>query len=335
MTPATAGTTEFDRFGPWIDEVTHPDDLPRLYRGHPIDFAAERLVLKVPRNISRRNATADMDLYDHLVILGRERLTVLSRRAGDYDTVTMNLTDVVAMRNTVNLLNGRLAVASSTGESITVPYNGSAAPMVDTLVSALREVPCSRPASSIGAALREAGKRFARPTLGLGTTWEARPTLGLGTTQGLGLAPDNTPIDTFLVSAFLEAKASNPDLAAWAAHGRRPLSPATAGLRGVRVRLQHALKPMTLHGALITADDTTLELHGRHDWLVRGRDAIYSTTRLVIPFAAPDRLELAPHPLYPDAVVATVGAGVWREEIPVPRGSAAETLLRKAATVQD
>jgi hypothetical protein len=327
MRSATTGATEYDRFGPWIDEVKEPDDVPPLYRHHGIDFATERLVLKVPRNITRRNATPDMDLYDHLLILGQERLTVLSRRTGGpthpgaadsgkgYDVVTLELMDVVAIRNTVNLLDGKLTVATSAGASITVPYNGSASGMVDRLVSALREIPCAKPASAVGAALLAAGGRFARTTVG------TRPTTGPGT----------APIETFLVSDFLEAQDANPHLAVWAAHGRRPLSPVAAGVQGMVQRAKHAFSPMTLHGSLIAADGAALELFGRHSWLVRGRDAIYSTAHLVIPFGGPDHLSLSPHPLYPDATVATIGASAWTEQFTVPRDSEAERLLSDAA----
>ena len=75
----TTETTEYARFGPWVDEVTTPDDVPRLYRDHPIDLTSTRLVLKVPRNIARRDAHPGMDLYDHLLVLDDARLTVLSR----------------------------------------------------------------------------------------------------------------------------------------------------------------------------------------------------------------------------------------------------------------
>ncbi|WP_448629439.1 hypothetical protein [Cellulomonas soli] len=80
MATTTASTTEYDRFGPWIDQVRTPQDVPRLYRDHAIDLDSARLVLKVPRNITRRDATPDMDLYDHLLVLDATRLTVLSRR---------------------------------------------------------------------------------------------------------------------------------------------------------------------------------------------------------------------------------------------------------------
>ncbi|WP_291379035.1 hypothetical protein [Demequina sp.] len=326
MRNAFKGVSEYDRFGPWIDEVTEPEDVPPLYRSFPLDFSAERLVLKVPRNITRRNANPDMDLYDHLILLGQERLTVLSRRKGrpsrqesgakssdsgeGYDVVTIQCADIVAIRNMLNLLDGRLTVSTAEGTPIVVSYNGSAADVVAMFVSALRETACVKPASRVGQALLAAGGPLARPAV----------------IRGPGR------VDTFLASAFLEAHSANPRLSAWAAHGRRRVAPDPAGAQGSMERLKHALSPMTLHGALFAADEDALEVFGRHSWLVRGRGAIYSTAQLVIPFGAPERLDMARHPLYPDVTVATVGAGEWSAEMPVPRDSVAEQLLSEAAS---
>ena len=324
MKNAFAGVSEYDRFGPWIDEVKEEADLPRLYRSHPIDFGAERLVLKVPRNITRRNATPDMDLYDHVIIMGQDVLTVLSRRpAGPsregssaarpdsgrgFGVVTIKYGDVVAIRNALNLLDGRLTVSTVEGTPVKIPYNGSAGDVVASLVAMLRESACIKPASPVGKALLAAGGPLARPEV-----------------SGLGLD------DRFLETAFLEAHNANPRLAAWAAHGRRRLVPGAAGMQEVIERVKHAISPMTLHGALFAADENAMEAFGRHAWLVRGRGACYSTSHLVIPFDAPDLLRLSPHPLYPDVNVATIGAGKWRQEIPVPRDSVTEHLLRDAA----
>ena len=79
MSVTAAEVAEYDRFGPWIDEIVVPEDVPRLFRSYPIDLSATRMVLKVPRGIARRDATAGMNLYDHLVILERDALTLLSR----------------------------------------------------------------------------------------------------------------------------------------------------------------------------------------------------------------------------------------------------------------
>ena len=326
MKKAFKGVSEYDRFGPWIDEVHRLEDVPRLYSSFPIDFSVERLVLKVPRNITRRNATPDMDLYDHLIMLGQERLTVLSRRAGKtsrkaggaassdsgkgYDVVATPFADVVAIRDTLNLLDGRLTVSTSEGTPVSVSYNGSSADVVGTLVSALTEAACVKPASPVGQALLTAGGPLARPAV----------------VQG------RAPVDTFLASAFLDAHSAHPRLSAWAAHGSRRLAPDAAGMQGTIQRAKHALSPMTLHGALFAADEAAMEIFGRHSWLMRGRAAIYSTSHLVIPFGAPDRLDLAPHALYPDVTVATIGAGKWTAELPVPRDSVAEQLLSEAAS---
>ncbi len=333
MKNAFKGVSEYDRFGPWVDDVNEEEDVPRLYRSYPIDFGAERLVLKVPRNIARRNATANMDLYNHLILLGQERLTVLSRRvskasrAADseavgpvhdavtpeggpgYDVVTIQCADVVAIRNSLNLLDGRLTVSTAEGTPIKVAYNGTASDVIDAFVGALREAACVKPASPVGMALLSAGGPRARPAL----------------------LPKDGPVDTFLATSFLESHGANPRLSAWAAHGRRRVAPEAAGMEGAVQRTKHALSPMTLHGALFAADDVAMEVFGRQSWLMRGRAATYSKSRLVIPFGAPDHLALTPHPLYPAVTVATIGAGKWRAEMPLPRDSVAEQLLSEAA----
>lgn len=326
MKNAYALGSEYDRFGPWIDKVTQREELPRLYRDYPIDFGVERLVLKVPRNITRRNATPDMDLYDHVIMLGQEELTVLSRRLGSpsiegspatdmdhgkgYRVVTVRLADVVAIRDALNLLDGRLSVSTAEGTPVKVTYHGAAVDVVANLVALLREASGTGPASPVGSALLAAGAPLARPAM----------------------AQARGAVDPFLATAFLEAHIANPRLSVWAAHGSRRLTLNTEGLPGAVQRLRHALSPMTLHGALFAADDAALDIFGRHAWLLRGRVPNYSKSHVVIPLSAPDRLELAPHPLYHDVVVATIGAGKWKQALPVPRGSAAEHLLRDAAS---
>ncbi len=319
------GLTEYDRFGPWIDEVKHPDEVPRLYRSHPVDLEKERLVLKVPRNITRRNASPDMDLYDHLIIVGEDRMTVLSRRPGGtsrqpdtsarsdsgkgYDIVAAPYVDIVAIRDTLNLLDGRLSLASSQGTLVRVAYNGASNDVVSRLVAELRALVSTKPPSPVGSALLAAGGPLARPAIARG----------------------HGPVDTFLASAFLEAHGANPRLSAWAAHGRRRLTPQATGARGSLERVKHAISPMTLHGALFAADEVALEIFGRHSWLVRGRGAIYSTSQLVIPFSSPDRLEVRPDSLYPGVTVATIGSGDWSADLPVPDESVAAQLLSEVA----
>lgn len=319
---STTTTNEYDRFGPWIDDVTTPDEVPRVFRSYPVDPTTARLVLKVPRNIARRDATPDMDLYDHLVILEGEMLTLLSRRKGTkaasrpaddgqaYDVVAVALADVVAIRNDLNLLEGRLTVSTLGGDSIAMPYNGSARGKATWLVNELRAAGAGKEASDVGRSLMAAGK--------------ASP--------GVTTMPQPGDADTHLVSRFLELNGANPDLAVWASDVRRRVTPVLPGARGFLTRAVHVASPMTLHGTALIGDGTAFEILGRHASLVRGRAAIYSSSRLVIPFSGLDRLDLAPHPVYPAVAVATFAGGAWQTAVCVPTDSGATRLLREAAT---
>ena len=323
---STAGTSEYDRFGPWIDEVLSPGDLPRLYRDHPVDFGAAQLVLKVPRNIDRRDATAEMDLYDHVLVAGRDDLTVLSRRAAPardrreaavpgglpgglprgYDIAIVPFGHIVAIRDVADLLNGRLTMWLVDGSTLQVPYNGAARDAVGRLVAVLRDATTTMPASPVGESLRKAALTMPTPTLAPGKD------------------------DLALLSELRDLQRQNPAVVAWTCHGRIPVHPRRGGLTGVLRRASHAISPMTLHGSILAADEAALEVLGRHDWLVRGRAPIHSVSRFILPWSAPDGLRLAPHPRYPDATVATIFAGGFSVELVLPNDCAARSVLSAA-----
>lgn len=314
---------EYDRFGPWIDEVSGPADVPRLFRDHPVDLDAARLVLKVPRNIARRDATPEMDLYDHLLVLGADDLTVLSRRGaqapgrgralvpGGYDVVTVPFTQVVAVRDVVDLLAGRLTIHTYDGMALLVRYNGSARANVSRLIGELRSaVPVVAP-SAVGRALLEAARAL--------------------TVATADLAPGKD--DLALVSDLRQIQRAHPGVVTWTSHGRTPIGPRHGGVAGAVQRALHALSPMTLHGGLLAADDVALEVIGRRDWLLCGRTPVHSTSRLVLPFSIPERLRVSPHPAYPDATVVTISAGASTLEMVVPNGSPAGRLMSAAAAL--
>lgn len=321
MPTPTPGASEFDRFGPWIDEIATPDDVPPLYRDHPLDLAAATLVLKVPRNIARRDATPDMDLYDHLLALDAEGLTVLSRRtaagkqrgapvARGYDVRRVPHGEVAAIRDVVSLLDGRLSIHTLDGAALTLRYNGSARATVTRLVTALRGAAGAQPAGAAGAAMLAA----------------------LAERPGIGVrALDAGQVDVALVNDVREIVRHTPDLVARTCHGRVPLAPRRGGMAGVVRRALHSLSPATLHGAVVLADDTAVDVVGRHDWIVRGRAPVHSLSRLVLPVGALRRVEVAAHETYPGVAVVRLGAGFSTLEIAVPEGSAAHGLLSDAA----
>lgn len=316
----TPDASEYERFGPWVDQVQTLDDVPRLFRDHPLDLDAARLVLKVPRNIPRRDATAGMDLYDHLLVLGGDRFTVLSRHLGDdarpgtapgrYDVLEVPVDDVVAIRDVVNLLDGRLTVHTRAGRTLSIRYNGSARETVNRLVDQLRSAAGSRPPSPAGRALLAAAQQGAEPAV-----------------------LDAGREDLALVSDFREAARQNPDLVAWACHGRRGVSPRPGGAAGAFQRVLHSLSPMTLQGTVVAADEVALEVFGRHAWMVRGSKPVHSSSRLVVPMSAVERLDVSPHVSYEGTAAVTLIAGAAAIPIAVPEGSAAHVLFSGVAAV--
>lgn len=317
MSNVWSGVSEYDRFGPWIDEVETPEDMPPLYRDYAVDLDAAQLVLKVPRNIARRDATADMDLYNHVLILDKTALTVLSRRTSaaatgagpagtrGYDVLVFPHTETVAIHDLATLLDGRLTVATSTGVSTTVRYNATTRAKISTLVDQVQAAMSTRAPSKLGKALHERGgqKPVASDSLGLGRA------------------------DQLLVSEYLDARRSNPKLRAWASHGRKRVRPGGDGVKAAMRRMAHALSPMTVHGAVFSTDGMALEVFGRHAWLVRGKGPVHSAARLVVPLSAIDGIEVHSHETYPDVATITLRAGEWSTEMAVPQDSQAHRLF--------
>jgi hypothetical protein len=132
-------TAEFDAFGPWIHQVHTEADLPRLFRDAGIDPAAHRLVLKVPRNIERRNATPDMDLYDSLIAVDYETVTILRRHGTGYDSVRIPMDRIIAIEDRVSMLDGHLTLHTSDATSPVIAYNAADLPPVQNLIQVVRE----------------------------------------------------------------------------------------------------------------------------------------------------------------------------------------------------
>lgn len=316
---AAPSTPEYDAFGPWVDPVRTAEDVPPLYRDHPLDLAGSRLVLKVPRDIARRDATPDMDLYDHLLVLGADRFTALSRRTGGdaparggraarrtegrgYDVREVPYDQVAAVSTSVDLLDGRLSVHALAGPSVRVRFSGSSADVVEGFVDTLRSVAWPVPTTG-DPAPRD-------PTAGL-------PGLGRLDRRALGEK------EIGLVSAYREVADRERGLKALAAHPRRVVQPRSGGVS----RAVHLLHPMTVQAAVVASDGRELQVFGRRAWLARGRTPVHSESRLVLPLERLTEVRERPHPAYRDVTVVTLRAGDTALDLPVPAGSDAARVL--------
>ncbi len=290
-----------------MDRVHDATELPGLYRDYPVDFATSQLVLKVPRNISRRDAQPTMDLYDHLIIVAPDTLVVLSRADPDtggsalgYTERTLGYGDVVAVTDTVDLVDGRIDILARTGETLTVPYNGSSEQVITHLIDVLSELSLAALRPTLTVTLPEADAAPADLDL-----------LDLGKE------------DVGLVTSYFDVMRHEFGATLLAAHGREVLPPNG----GLVSRVAHAIYPMTLHGAVLCRTERELHIIGRKGWLVRGNTPDLSCAHTTIPLAAIDEIGLVPHPTYPGASVVTLHLGAARIDMVLPAGSAAVQAL--------
>ena len=297
MTTASyTSTAEYDAFGPWIDEVTTVDDVPPLYRSRPIDFATSILVLKFPRNIARRDATPAMHLYDRLMVVEESGLTILSREGDRFSELTVAFDRIAAINDWVNLLDAQLTIFTLDGDTVVVPYNGSSNDTVVRLVDLLRQ---------------RAGAGKTAPTRGLP---REHPPLEL---DDLGKK------DALFVTGFRELKRREPGIRLLAAHGR-----ATVRRRGgVLSRIADAVLPATLHGALVAATASELQVLSRREWLTRGGAPVLSRGRTVIALGSLRSVTAAEHSRYLGVSVVTLQVGSTRIPIHVPEDSPAKKVL--------
>ncbi|WP_156165001.1 hypothetical protein [Demequina silvatica] len=323
MSNPYAQSVEYTRFGPWIDRVTEDGEIPRLFRDHPVDLAAAHLVLKVPRNIPRRDATPDMDLYDHLLIVDGTELTVLSRDGHDADrrrpapprgfgVARIPLDKIVALEDSVNLLHGRYRIHTRDGGGIGFAFSGSARASLALLTDALRNAFSTR---DDAAATGLAGRALAAATAG----------------RTADLGPFDAAGDLALTADLRDVTLAHPAVAAWACHTRRVLVPTGEGVAGLLRRMGHAWSPAVLQGAIIGGDGAALEVVGRHERLTRGNAPVHSASRLTVSLAALDSITVTDLAGYADAAAVTLASGGWSAVLPVPRGSATFDLLAAAA----
>lgn len=290
----TLDTTEFDAFGPWIDKVTTQAEMPRLFRTYALDFGTTHTVLKVPRNIARRDADPSMDLYDVVLIVGPDALTVLRRADDTFTTSVISYAEITAFEDSVELLDGLFVVHTVDGDEVPVPYNGSSRAVVESLMAELRRMIAPKSVERRGAVTRAP---LERGELGR---------------DGNGL-----------VAAYWEITRVEPSLQLLSAHPNRRL----ATSRGLVDKVTLWIRRATLQGAIISASDTELSIVSRRDWIVPGKRPALSESRRVIPLNRITAVTTRPHPRFAAASVVTIEAGHTHIDCVIPAGSHTESVL--------
>ncbi len=114
---------EYDRFGPWIDQVRAEIDMPRRFRPWYGELAGATFLLKVPRSLDRAQVRPGMDLYEAVLAIFPDRLCLLRADAAAVVRSDLTLDRVVATNTYTNLLVGRWSLLLADGTSFDVDYN--------------------------------------------------------------------------------------------------------------------------------------------------------------------------------------------------------------------
>ena len=289
VTPHTR-TAEHDAFGPWIDTVRTTEGIPRLFRPHGVDPSAARLVLKVPRDIPRRDTDPSMDLYEHLLVVGDEALEVLTRDGSGYAVRRTPYAELVAVRDRVDLLDGLLAVHAADGDALRIPFNGASVDVVLELTELL--VALAGEAAGVVATTAAPAPR-------------ATPRVDVG------------PDEAGVASAYGDLATRDPELDCLSSRPRTPLVPRATGLRGILQRL----RPMSAAGAVVASTPRELLVLTRREPVLRRRTATLSLDRLRILRHAITSTAVEPHPRWAGMSTVTIRAGAACFEVVAATGS--------------
>jgi hypothetical protein len=132
---------EYDRFGPWILEITNSDPAPPLFVPHLSREETPLLSIKIPRNIDRRNAAPGMNLYDYVVNLYTGDILILERTGIGGDSVksyNFQYEAISFLDCSEELLSGILNLYMPE-KHFKLPFNTVSSDIIQQLINIIRE----------------------------------------------------------------------------------------------------------------------------------------------------------------------------------------------------
>ncbi len=129
---------EYDRFGPWVLEISEEDPPPPLFLPYLTREETPLFSVKIPRKIERRDASPGMNLYDYMVSLYEDDLVILQRVGDAVRSFVFLYRDVKYVRLEEDLLKGSLFLAMP-GELFLLPFNTVSRDAMRPLVDLIRQ----------------------------------------------------------------------------------------------------------------------------------------------------------------------------------------------------
>lgn len=130
--------SEYDAFGPWIYEISEQYPLPPLFEPFYGELADSLLLLKIPREIERKNATPDMELYDYVLGAGQDQICILKRIGHTVEQTRIRYCDVTYLRIFREFLQGVFTIGTEGGE-YRIPFNTVSMALMQRFARLIRE----------------------------------------------------------------------------------------------------------------------------------------------------------------------------------------------------
>jgi hypothetical protein len=128
---------EFDRFGPWVIEISEKDPPPPLFVPFLTRKEEPLFSVKIPRKITRRNAEPGMNLYDYLVTLYKTDIVILERVGEEVREHVLSYVEIQYLSLREELLKGTLQVGLP-GRVFDLPFNTTSAATMQRLTDMVR-----------------------------------------------------------------------------------------------------------------------------------------------------------------------------------------------------
>lgn len=129
---------EFNSFGPWIYEVNDDYPMPPLFLSYFKEDKNYLMLVKIPRNIERRDAKPGMDLYDYVIGLYDEYIYILKRAEKLVEEFKVFYKEVECINNFIDLLIGCLTIKLRDNEII-IPYNAVSEDVIMNVIKTIRD----------------------------------------------------------------------------------------------------------------------------------------------------------------------------------------------------
>ena len=105
------------------------------------------IMVKVPRQIDRQDAEPGMDLYDYIIAVSKNNLTIYGRTEGSQvvRVISVKYEDVVAVTIKNVLLSSEVTIMLLSGETIVVPFNRISFDVMQKVILAIRNNAAKHP----------------------------------------------------------------------------------------------------------------------------------------------------------------------------------------------